>query len=359
MENTTNKRRDFIKGAALAGAGAVFVPTILSAKKTRLKMATSWAANTPILQEGADYFAQTLKTLSNGDIDIKIYPAGTLVPALGVFDAVSAGQIDIYHSATYYWSGKNSAFNVYAGVPFGMIDTEMNAWMRFGGGLELWRKLAARYNLYPLLGGNTGIQMGGWFRKPINSLKDIDGLKMRMPGLGAKVLTKLGASTPMLPGGEIFLALERGVIDATEWVSPALDISTGFQKIAKYYYTGWHEPASTAEIVFNKKIWDSLSKEQQMLIQVVSDDMNTRMTAMFQAQNATALNKLIEQGVEVKTLPQDVLEAFNKTFKEVIEEEIASNKDFKEAWESYNNFFKGQKEWSKVGIEQYLQNRNY
>lgn len=351
------QRRKFVQTAALA---SLATPTILSAKtrkKTRLKMATSWPATMPILQTTAKYFADSVKAMTNGALDIKIYPAGTLVPPLGVFDAVSAGQIDLYHSATYYWSGKNPAFSIFAGTPFGLTDNEMAAWMRFGKGLDLWRDVAGKYNLYPLLGGNTGMQMGGWFRKPINSLKDLKGLKMRIPGMGADILSKLGVSTVMMAGGEIYLALERNVIDASEWVSPALDLNVGFYKVAKYYYTGWHEPASTAEFVFNAKKFASLPKEFQAILEVASQDANARMTAEAQAKNAVAMKKLLKEGVEVRTFPKDVVSAAKKAMTQVIKEHSAKSKDFARVWKNYSEFLEVQKDWTKIGLLRYLEIR--
>ena len=358
MQPQNPTRRNALKSLAAGALAASAAPLYAASAKLKLKMATSWAPNTPFLHDAAVYFANTLKSASNGSIDIRIYPAGALVPALGVFDAVSAGQIDIFHSATYYWGGKNSAFNVFAGTPFGLTDSEMNAWMRFGGGHALWARVCEKYNLYPLLGGNTGYQMGGWFKKRIESLQDLQGLKIRMPGLAAQIYTKLGASTPLLPGGEIYLALERGVIDATDWIAPAIDINTGFYKVAKYYYTGWHEPASSAEFVFNKKVWDSLSKEQQMLITAVSNDTNTRMTAQFQAQNPAALQKLKEQGAEVVRFPKAVLDAAKKAFAEVVAEESAKNPDFKTAWESYSGFLAQQRAYSALTLGAYFGERD-
>lgn len=356
MKTANHNRRRALKSLVLASSA---VPGMLYAasNKVKLKMATSWAPNTPFLHDAADYFAKTLKSASNGAIDIKIYPAGSLVPALGVFDAVSAGQIDLYHSATYYWYGKNSAFSVFGGTPFGLTDLEMNAWMRFGDGLKLWRELAAKYNLYPLLGGNTGYQMGGWFKKPINSVEDLQGLKIRMPGLAGQILTKLGASTPLMAGGEIYLALERGVIDATDWVAPALDISTGFHKIAKYYYTGWQEPASGTGFVFNINVWNNLSSEHKALAVAVSNDTNIRMAAAFQAQNPIALKKLVQEGAEVKRMPKSILDVAKKAFLEVVNEESSKNPDFKKAWESYSGFLNEQKEYSSLTLGHYYTER--
>ncbi|MEN8304335.1 MAG: C4-dicarboxylate ABC transporter, partial [Campylobacterota bacterium] len=196
-------------------------------KKTVIKLATSWPAHFPIMGTGVEKFAQRVKDVSGGNLEIKLYPKNTLVPALAVFDAASSGQIDAFHSGPYYWKGKNSAFSLYSGIPFGFTAEEINSWMLFGGGMELWREQYAKYNLHPFMGGNTNIQMGGWFRKPIESIEDMQGLKMRIPGLGGEVFAKMGVNPILLPAGEIYTSLERGVIDATEWVGPALDIKMG------------------------------------------------------------------------------------------------------------------------------------
>ena len=227
-------------------------------KKTIIKLATSWPAHFPIMGIGVERFAQRVKDISGGSLEIKLYPKNVLVPALAVFDACSSGQIDAFHSGPYYWKGKNSAFSLYSGIPFGFTAEEINSWMLFGGGLDLWREQYAKYNLHPFMGGNTNIQMGGWFRKPIESIEDMKGLKMRIPGLGGEVFAKMGVNPILLPAGEIYTSLERGVIDATEWVGPALDIKMGFHKVAPYYYSGWHEPGSILELTFNKKSWEKL-----------------------------------------------------------------------------------------------------
>jgi len=346
------KRRDFIKTGAL---GAVGAPILLNGEeKIKLKLATSWPANYPILQTSVEQFAKRVGEVSNGRIEIKVYAANTLLPALGVFDAASSGQIDAFHSATYYWAGKNSAFSVVAGAPFRMIDSEMQSWLYFGGGMDIWREVCAKYNLYPLVGGNTGLQMGGWFKKEIKSLEDIKGLKMRIPGLGGDILKKLGANTVLLAGGEIYGALERNMIDATEWVGPALDLNMGFHKIAKYYYTGWHEPASNTEIVFNKKVWDALSAQDRALIEVCANEMNAKMVAEFALKNSENLEQINNLGVQIKTFPQDVIDAAKKELKEIVEENSKSNPDFAKAWKSQEEFFAKISKWTKFGIESYL-----
>ncbi len=326
-------------------------------KKTVIKLATSWPAHFPIMGTGVEKFAQRVKDVSGGSLEIKIFPKNVLVPALAVFDATSSGQIDAFHSGPYYWKGKNSAFSLYSGLPFGFTAEEINSWMLFGGGLELWREQYAKYNLHPFLGGNTNIQMGGWFRKPINSLADMQGLKMRIPGLGGEVFSKMGVNPILLPAGEIYTSLERGVIDATEWVGPALDIKMGFYKVAPYYYSGWHEPGSVLELTFNKEVWNKLAFEHQSIIEVCSSELNANMTSEFHHDNIYALEKLKGLGVTLSHFPQDVNSAGKKALKEVVQELSAKNRDFAKVYASINAYLKLSRAWSDVSLTQFLNER--
>ncbi|MEJ2415171.1 MAG: TRAP transporter substrate-binding protein DctP [Sulfurimonas sp.] len=306
---------------------------------------------------GVERFVERIKEISGGTLEIKLYPKNTLVPALAVFDAASSGQIDAFHSGPYYWKGKNSAFSLFSGIPFGFTAEEVNSWMLYGGGLELWREYYAKYNLYPFLGGNTNIQMGGWYRKPIKSLEDMKGLKMRIPGLGGEVFAKLGVNPVLLPAGEIYTSLERGVIDATEWVGPALDIKMGFYKVAPYYYSGWHEPGSVLELTFNKHSWEKLAHEHKAMIEVASSEMNANMTSEFHAQNIQALQQLQELGVTLSQFPQDVMDAGKKAIVEVIKEQSDQNKDFATIYSSIDKYLDLSKQWSDVSLGYFLNQR--
>ena len=323
-------------------------------KKTVIKLATSWPAHFPIMGVGVERFAQRVKDISGGSLEIKLYPKNVLVPALAVFDACSSGQIDAFHSGPYYWKGKNSAFSLFSGIPFGFTAQEVNSWMVFGGGMELWREAYAPYNLHPLLGGNTNIQMGGWFRKEIRSLADMQGLKMRIPGLGGEVFSKMGVNPVLLPAGEIYTSLERGVIDATEWVGPALDIKMGFYKVAPYYYSGWHEPGSVLELTFNKHLWEKLPFEYQSMIEVASSEMNANMTYDFHAQNIQALQKLQSLDVKLLQFPKEVTEAGKKALEEVIVEMSAKNKDFEKVYSSIAQHLALSKKWSDASLGYFL-----
>ncbi len=326
-------------------------------KKTIIKLATSWPAHFPIMGTGVEKFAQRVKDVSGGSLEIKIYPKNVLIPALAVFDVCSSGQIDAFHSGPYYWKGKNSAFSLYSGIPFGFTAEEINSWMLFGGGLELWREQYAKYNLYPFMGGNTNIQMGGWFRKQINSIKDMQGLKMRIPGLGGEVFAKMGVNPILLPAGEIYTSLERGVIDATEWVGPALDIKMGFYKVAPYYYSGWHEPGSILELTFNKYSWKKLGFEHKAMIEVASSEMNSNMTYEFHAENIYALEKLKELDVTLLQYPKDVIDAGKTALSEVIGELSAKNDDFKRVYVSIDKHLKLSRKWSDASLRYFLNER--
>ena len=323
-------------------------------KKTTIKLATSWPAHFPIMGTGVEEFAKRLKLISGGSLEVKIYPKNVLVPALAVFDACSSGQIDAFHSGPYYWKGKNSAFSLYSGIPFGFTAEEVNSWMLYGGGMELWREQYAKYNLYPFLGGNTNIQMGGWFRKPIKSLEDMQGLKMRIPGLGGEVFSRMGVNPILLPAGEIYTSLERGVIDATEWVGPALDIKMGFYKVAPYYYSGWHEPGSVLELTFNKYSWSKLANEHQAMIEVAASELNANMTTKFHYENIHALQKLKSLDVTLAKFPDDVTTAGKKALAEVINDLSAKNDDFKRVYSSIQTHLNLSKEWSDASLGYFL-----
>ncbi|WP_297441235.1 TRAP transporter substrate-binding protein DctP [Sulfurimonas sp.] len=323
-------------------------------KKTVIKLATSWPAHFPIMGTGVEKFAQRVKDISGGSLEIKIYAKNVLVPALAVFDACSSGQIDAFHSGPYYWKGKNSSFSLYSGIPFGFTAEEVNSWMLYGGGMDLWREQYAKYNLHPFLGGNTNIQMGGWFRKPINSLDDMQGLKMRIPGLGGEVFSRMGVNPILLPAGEIYTSLERGVIDATEWVGPALDIKMGFYKVAPYYYSGWHEPGSVLELTFNKHIWNTLAFEHQAMIEVASSELNANMATEFHYENIHALEKLKSLDVKLAKFPDDVTQAGKKALVEVIDDLSSKNSDFANVYASIKTHLDLSKEWSDASLGYFL-----
>jgi TRAP-type mannitol/chloroaromatic compound transport system substrate-binding protein len=243
-------------------------------------------------------------------------------------------------------------------MPLGLTSEEMITWMKFSGGYELWREMYAKFNLYPLIGGTTGPQMGGWFKKEINTLEDLKGLKMRIPGLGGEVFSKLGVKPIQLPAGEIFISLERNMLDATEWLGPSLDTKMGFQKAPKYYFTGWHEPGSMLSLVFNKKKLSKLSDEQKLIIEVATQEMNAHMASEFQYQNAKSLKEIESLGdVKIQSFPKPIMEAAKKAMIEVAKEKSAKSADFKKVWESASSFLQETKSWSDIGMSAYLKVR--
>ena len=262
----------------LAGSMSVAAPFVHAAPTYKWKMVTTWPKNFPGLGTGANKLAQLITEMSGGRIKVKVYGAKELVPAFEVFDAVSRGTAEMGHGASYYWKGKSEAAQFFSAVPFGLNAQEMNAWLYYGGGMELWQELYAPFNLIPAAAGNTGVQMGGWFNKEIKSVADLKGLKMRIPGLGGEVLKRAGGTPVSLPGGEIYTSLQSGAIDATEFVGPYNDLAFGLYKAAKhYYYPGWHEPGTTLEAMMNKKAFEALPKDLQSIVlnacKVVNQDM--------------------------------------------------------------------------------------
>jgi TRAP-type mannitol/chloroaromatic compound transport system substrate-binding protein len=329
------------------------------AKTYNWKMVTTWPPNFPIFQEGVERFAQDVKTLSGGRLNIKVYAGGELVPPLQTFDAVSQGTVEMGHGAAYYWAGKIPAGQFFTAVPFGMNAQGMNAWINAGGGLKLWRDLYAPHNLVPFPMGNTGVQMGGWFNKKIESVDDLKGLKMRIPGLGGKVFAKAGGTPVLMAGGEIYTALDRGTIDATEWVGPFHDERLGLYRAAKYYYyPGWHEPGPVLELTVNKAAWESLDTQLQKAVETAAAATDAWMLNQFEAKNLEALQRLKnEHHVQVLPFPDDVMAALHNMTKEVLEEEAAKDADFKRIYETYKAFAADNDAWSELSEAAYQKAR--
>ncbi len=330
------------------------------AKTYNWKMVTTWPPNFPIFQEGVQRFADDVKTLSNGRLKIKVYAGGELVPALQVFDAVSQGTVEMGHGAGYYWAGKMPAAQFFTAVPFGMNAQGMNAWLSAGGGLALWRELYKPHNLVPFPMGNTGVQMGGWFNKKIDSVADLKGLKMRIPGLGGKVFAKAGGTPVLMAGGEIYTALDRGTLDATEWVGPFHDERLGLYRAAKYYYyPGWHEPGPVLELTVNAQAYAGLPADLQKAIEVAASDANQWMLNQFEAKNMQALRRLKEEHhVQVLPFPDDVLAELHRLTGDVMNEEAAKDADFKKVYAAYSAFMADHDEWSQLSEAAYQRAHN-
>lgn len=352
-------RKQFIIDASLA-TGALLTagsckspkvesgPAIISNKKVKWKMVTTWPANFPVLGEGCNMLAKWVDEMSGGRFQIKVYGGGELAPALQTFDAVSDGSVEMGNGAAYYWGGKMPAAPIFCTIPFGMSAQQMNAWIYSGGGYELWEELYRPFGVKPLAGGNTGVQMGGWFNKEMNTPEDYKGLKMRMPGLGAKVISKLGAAAVVSPGSEIYTNLERGVIDATEWVGPYHDYLMGFHKISKYYYyPGWHEPGPLLENIINIDAWNKLPTEFKAILEAASARQNVWSLSTFEAKNNEYLNKIRnESKVKIVQFSDSIIEALRTATTQVMEDLTSKDTMSKKVYEAYLDFKKGINTWN-------------
>ena len=325
-------------------------PNINFNKTYRWKMTTTWPPNFPVVGEGCQMMAEWVKKMSGGRMDITVYGGGELIPALEGFDAVSNGAVEMNHGAAYYWAGKLPASQFFAAVPFGMNAQQMGAWILSGGGDKLWEELYRPYDLLPIICGNTGVQMGGWFNREINTIEDLKGLKMRIPGLGGKVLAKSGGTPLLVPGGEIYTNLERGVIDATEWIGPFHDYKMGFHKVAKYYYyPGWHEPGPVLEMILNRSKFLALPDDLQEIVRTACLRLNRWMMAEFDAKNGEYLAKLVEEeGVEVKAYPTEVLKTLKANTHEVIAELTERDPNSKKVYEAFSAFKEKVNVWMNV-----------
>lgn len=324
------------------------------------KMITSWPKNLPALGTAPEQFARSVEKMSNGRLQIRVYGANELVGGLEVFDAVSAGTAEIGHSGAYYWQGKINATPFFSTIPFGLTGTEMDAWLAYGGGNELWRELYAPFNLIPVRGGNSGTQMFGWFNREINSLADLQGLKMRIPGLGGEVFARAGGVPVTMQVSDVFTALETGALDATEWVSPYNDLSAGYHTVARYYYyPGWHEPGSTLETLFNKEKFEALPDDLQEILLTAAEVMNQKVYDELTARNNEALQALVnEHGVEVRRLPDDVLREFKRLSDEVIEEMAAVDANSQRVYQSWKSFLDGVSAYHRIAEDAFIEARN-
>ncbi|NOQ93624.1 MAG: ABC transporter substrate-binding protein [Methylophaga sp.] len=320
------------------------------------KMVTTWPPGFPVLQEGAERFSDNIKAMSNGRLTIKVYAGGELIPALQTFDAVSQGTVEMGHGSAYYWAGKVPEAQFFSTVPFGMTARGMNAWLYDGGGLELWREVYKPFHVIPFPLGNTGVQMGGWFNKEINSLDDLKGLKMRIPGLGGKVFAKAGGNPVLLAGSEVYTALERNTIDATEWIGPFHDQRLGLYRAAEhYYYPGWHEPGTVLELTVNQRAWDSLPADLQAIVSNAATAENLRMFSEMEHKNLSALQELKDRpNVQIHRFPDDVLATLKKLTDETLMETAANDAKFEKVYNAYQAFRKKNDAWSDISENAYL-----
>jgi TRAP-type mannitol/chloroaromatic compound transport system substrate-binding protein len=352
-----------LSGCDAAGSGAVTVPQdALNLDKTQLfrwKLVTTWPKNLPGLGLAPERFADSLRKMSDGRLDIKVYGAGELVGAFEVFDAVSQGTAQLGHGASYYWRGKIPVAAMFSTVPFGMTAQEMNGWLHYGGGLELWQEAYRPFGLIPLAAGNTGVQMAGWFNKEIDSIEDLQGLKMRIPGLGGEVLERAGGTAVSMPGSDVFTSLQTGVIDATEWVGPYNDRALGLHTVARYYYyPGWHEPGATTEVIINADAWQSLPADLQAMVTAAARAVNDDLLSEFTIRNAQALKVLIEEhDVQLRRLPDDVLARLKEVAAEVVAEIAESDEFARRVHASYTEHLELMSRYHEITEKAYINAR--
>jgi TRAP-type mannitol/chloroaromatic compound transport system substrate-binding protein len=368
-EGAGQSRRRFLKTGALAaplllagcdcaercGAAA---PAIVGqgVRSRELRMVTTWPKDFPGLGDAAERTAEFITAMSGGALRVRVFSAGELVGAFDAFDAVSGGSADLYHGADYYWTGKDRAYPFFTAVPFGMTATEQMGWTEAGGGQALWDELAARFGVKPFAAGNTGHQMGGWFKREVTSLDDLRGLKIRMPGLGGEVMRRVGASPQTIPGSELYQSLQSGAIDATEWVGPWNDLAMGFYREAPYYYwPGFHEPGAQLSVGLNLGLWQDMTPQEQAIIQGATRAANHLSLAEYQARNGRALRVLTEEhGVQLRRMPREVMDALADATREVLDEVAATSELAGRIAASYRESLAGSSRWNAISDEAYL-----
>ena len=350
-------RRRFLKSslATAAAAAAACQPetdrqpdsfAIQTGNRFEWIMVTTWPPGFPILQEACELLAHWVEEMSAGQLDIKVYGSGELIPAFECFEAVSLGTAAMASGASYYWAGKVPEAQFFSSVPFGLNAQGMNAWIDHAGGLGLWRKAYAPFNIIPYPAGNTGVQMAGWFNRELTDLDSLAGLKMRIPGLGGKVFDRAGGTTLLSPGTELYTNLERGVLDATEWIGPYHDYLMGFHEVAKYYYgPGWHEPGTVLEIIIHEPTLRQLPAHLQAIVEAAIARVNAWTLHAFEAQNGAYLAKIVDYGTDVRTLPTELLRDLRPLANEVVSELATSNALAAEIHASYAAFAKTYGTW--------------
>ena len=340
--------------ALACAAGVLLAPTMdanAQDKKVRLQMASSYSNTLPLLGESGAAFTKKVERASGGSIDIKFNEPNALVPVLQSFDAVSQGSVDMAWTASSFWSGKDTAFNFFSSVPFGPASAEYLAWLTYGGGKELMAEMYEKNGIHALTCAMVPPEGAGWFREEIKSLDDLKGLKMRFLGMGAKVMEKLGVATQLIAPGEIYQALQLGTIDATEFSTPVMDLKLGFHQVAKYYYLpGWHQQATAIDLLVNKKKWDSFSATQKAVIEMACGDTIRDTIASGEATQFGALQEMKAKGVQLKKWSPETIAAFEKAWNEVVQEESASNPNFKKVHDSFSKFRKDYAVWRDSGF---------
>ena len=355
------RRRDILTGAGsiATGASLSFPAPAIAQNIRELKMVTAWPKNSPGLQTSAERLAQSLTVMSDGHLKVMVYPADTLVRPFEVFDAVATGVADMYHSSDYYFGAKSPALYFFASVPYGLTADELCAWIDFGGGQALWDEVDAQFNIKPLMALNTGVNMGGWFNKEVNTPENFKGLRYRMPELGAEVLRRMGATVVTLPGSEIVGALKSGAIDASEWVGPWMDIALGLDKAADYYYyPGFHEPGTANTLGVNKTLWDGLATFEQALIEAAAHAEVTRSLAQFNAENVKWLKVLrADKRIKIMRFSDELIRVFGNLSKEVLADIASKDPLTRKVHDSYMSFLTGIMDWDELSETGYRKTR--
>ena len=354
-------RRSFLRTSALGGSAAaastLAAPAYAQGKRT-LTMVTSWGRGLAGVFDAAVKTAENVTAITDGQLTIEVKAAGELVGAFEVFDAVTAGQADMYHAADYYFVNQHPGFAFFTGVPFGMTATELNNWYYHGNGHALHDELGEIFGLKSFLAGNTGTQAGGWFRKEITGPEDFNGLKFRMPGLGGKALGYMGASVQNLPGAEVYQALASGAIDGTEWIGPWADEKAGFQEITKFYYTaGFHEPAAGLSVAMNREVFESLSASQQAAVEVAAGHANVWNLSQYLNNNGAALERLKAGGVKVLEFPDSVWDAMGAASQQVYDE-FMGDEIFKKIYDDYTASMQASSGWLTDSVGAYRAQRD-
>ena len=350
--NQNMTRRKFVSASALgAGASLMGAPALAKKAGRELKMLTCWPKNFPGLGNSAERFAKRVERASEGRLRIKVFGAGEIVAPFEVLDAVASGAGDLTHDTPYYWFGKDPAFVYFAVVPFGLTADEHFTWLKFGGGQALWDELGENHGVKPLASVNTGAQMGGWFKKPINSANDLKGLRVRHPGLGGEMLSRLGATPVNIPGGELFTALQSGTIDGLEWIAPWNDLAFGFHRVAKYYYyPGFHEMGHCLGSHVNKDVWESLSDGEREILQTAADAEYLTSLAEYNARNLASLDTLINKhGVKLQPWPDDIVAEMQRIAPATLEKTAAASPMATKVHKSWIAFRDSQRQWGDIG----------
>jgi TRAP-type mannitol/chloroaromatic compound transport system substrate-binding protein len=350
------ERRSFLKKAGVGlAAGAVAMPAIAqNAPTIKWRLASSFPKSLDTIYGGAEHMAKRVSEATGGKFQIQVFAAGEIVPGPGVMDAVKDGTVEMGHTASFYFFGKDPTFAFDCAVPFGMTMRQLDAWMRHGNGGKLMGEFFAKSNIVSIPCGNTGTQMAGWFRKELKTVEDLKGLKMRIGGYAGAVMSKLGVVPQQIPGGDIYPALEKGTIDASEWIGPYDDQKLGFNKVAKfYYYPGWWEGGTTLSAYINAKKFAELPKEYQIILEDACAEAHADMMAKYDAKNPTALKQLVGSGTQLRPLPKEIMDASYKAAMELYAETSAKNADFKKVYDDYKKFMDDQNLWHRIAEASY------